>query len=137
MEKEELQVFGIPYPLTIETILDALVATSYAVDWPAKLWGEGDLPVDNKILVHRRQHNAFRARILDDAERKDNAYRALLKQSRGHVDELAEKDARIAELEGYIDTHNCVVLAEDKKKGYPGRTPGVWIRRQHHDSNNS
>ena len=85
-----------------ETILNALAATCYAVDWPARLWGDGDLPVDNKILVHRRQYNAFRTRI-----------RRIAKNNWRLSWEAAEK--RCGELQGQLKSQRELSeLVEDE-----------------------
>ena len=84
--KDKRQVFGIPYPLTLETILNAMDQS----------WEQYYLSQDERKM---RQFTAFRARILRlDAEKVeiikilDNQYVVL-------SNALKEKDARIAELE--------------------------------------
>lgn len=57
--------------MELETLLNAMVATHYSVDWPARIWEDDDLPEDTKILKHRRQYRAFRDRILLEFAEKD------------------------------------------------------------------
>ena len=84
-----------------ETILDAM-EWSDAKRTTAMM--AGDM---SKFTKLSRQYHAFRARILDDAERKDTAHRALLKQCDDLINELEQKDARIAELEQKLEDINA------------------------------
>jgi hypothetical protein len=86
-EKEQITFDGIPIPLTVETILDAMEVTVYEM-----------LP----YLRRLRQYRAFRARILRLDAEKDRDIR-LLKEgnmilAKLMVERVAAKDARIAEL---------------------------------------
>jgi hypothetical protein len=65
--------------MKIETYLNAMCATNYSVDWPATLWEDDDLPEGSAIVKHRRQHAAFRARILRMFEERDAKIHELLR----------------------------------------------------------
>ena len=102
--------------MKLETILDAMVRANIDVRYYRGFLGENTKRV--------RQYHAFRARILRmDAEKdleiellKTEKLQMGKKLGRIGIDlhhkdrELAAKDARIAELKGYIVKHNERIL---------------------------
>ena len=96
MDKEQVTFDGIPIPLTMETILDAMTETIYEA-WYRYQWTPW------LLKKRERQYRAFRARILRLDAEKDRDIR-LLKDgnmilAKLMVERVADKDARIAELE--------------------------------------
>jgi len=101
--------------MKIETILDAMADALYQ----RRYYGHISVDLDMSSKRHR-QYNAFRARILRMDADKDELIDLYVKSvqfmgrhASGYREQLAAKDAKIAELEKYIDTYNCKILAED------------------------
>jgi len=92
---------GIPIPLTLETILDAMVATAYTQSDVFKETMEW-APYLKRV---ERQHNAFRARILRMDAEKVEIIKILDSQYVVLTNALADKDKRIAELEEEVEYH--------------------------------
>lgn len=91
MKDEQVTFDGIPIPLTLATLLDAMIATAYSQSEMAiNLMDEA--PYLKRV---DRQYTAFRERILRVDAEKD-MHIELLKSS---VSLAHAKDARIAELE--------------------------------------
>jgi len=123
MTDEQITFAGIPIPLTIPTILDAMVATACGnMNWKQA-----------RRIRAKRQYHAFRDRILRmDAEKEErirywiNVHNDNLKMIINLVDslqaerkQLAAKDARIAEMRQRImelvkHKDNCSEEANDE-----------------------
>jgi hypothetical protein len=83
--REPVTFCGIPIPLTMETILDALVKAEL-----------------DRTDMRRRQIAAFRSRILRMYAEKDSIIAYWEKNSNENAGILAAKDKRIAELEAEL-----------------------------------
>ncbi len=106
MENDELQVFGIPYPLTLETILNALVLTQRLITQYVEYMSRDPHSSQWQDTVYyqglRRKHTAFRERILRVDAEKEAAIERLRRNNQTFADAAVEgtdKDARIAEME--------------------------------------
>ena len=109
MTDEQITFAGIPIPLTIPTILNAMVATACGnMNWKQA-----------RRIRAKRQYRAFRARILRMDERKDILLAQWENINEVNTDRATQKDARIAEMHQRImelvkHKDNCSEEANDE-----------------------
>ena len=102
MDKEQITFAGIPIPLTMETLLSAMLMTSVSLPHETlSEWGK-----------RKRQHLAFRARILRMDDEKDEElgleklrFDLEVAENMGLKKQLVEKDARIERILAIDDAH--------------------------------
>ena len=93
MMDEQATFAGVPIPLTMETVLDAMAdaISSYA------FWGGVDIHRDKRGL---RQYHAFRDRILRIFDFENNAQKIAIESYKAVIEQQKQ---RIAELEQEVE----------------------------------